>query len=225
MIRMTYVLMKILESAPKRYDKGIQMLTLGRVSTYHDLMASYVKKDQHVLDLGCGTGSLSIKLARKGANVVGIDRNPEMLDIARARIKKDQMEGRVTLLNTNVLDLDDLDIKPHDAITASLLFSELSENERKYLLQLIKDALKPGGLLIIGDETIPRNLLKRVLNAIIRIPLVILTYIVTQTTTRPVKQLEDLLIASGFEVIDRKENWLGNFTIWIARNARTGVEP
>ncbi len=225
MVTMTYVLMKVLESRPKRYDLGIKLLTWGRVGKYHDYMASHVRKNQHVLDLGCGTGSLTIKLARMGAIVVGIDRNPDMSDIARVKIKNEQLEDRVELLPLNVLDLDELGTSQFDVITASLLFSELSENERKYLLQLVKNALKSGGLLIIGDETTPRNPLKRILNALIRIPLVIITYLLTQATTNPVKNLEQLLTDAGFDIVARKENWLGNFTIWLARKPRTGAEP
>ena len=36
-----------------------------------------------VLDLGCGTGKMTIELARRGYDMTGIDYSPEMLDIAR----------------------------------------------------------------------------------------------------------------------------------------------
>ena len=37
-----------------------------------------------VLDLGCGTGKMTIELARRGYDMTGIDYSPEMLDIARS---------------------------------------------------------------------------------------------------------------------------------------------
>lgn len=40
---------------------------------------------RRVLDLGCGTGNHALRLAGRGFDVVGVDRSPEMLDIARAR--------------------------------------------------------------------------------------------------------------------------------------------
>lgn len=36
-----------------------------------------------VLDLGCGTGKMTLELARRGYDMTGIDYSPEMLDIAR----------------------------------------------------------------------------------------------------------------------------------------------
>jgi magnesium-protoporphyrin O-methyltransferase len=39
-----------------------------------------------VLDAGCGTGALSEELARRGAEVVGVDISPKLIEIARARV-------------------------------------------------------------------------------------------------------------------------------------------
>lgn len=42
-----------------------------------------------VLEVGCGTGRVTIPLARDGIDVVGIDASPEMLKIARSKIAKE----------------------------------------------------------------------------------------------------------------------------------------
>lgn len=39
-----------------------------------------------VLDAGCGTGALSEELARRGAQVVGVDISPKLIEIAKARV-------------------------------------------------------------------------------------------------------------------------------------------
>ena len=59
----TFVLMKILESAPERYDAGIWLLTLGAITKSYDRLAKNIHPGQHVLDLGCGTGALAIRAA------------------------------------------------------------------------------------------------------------------------------------------------------------------
>jgi len=45
-----------------------------------DLLAA--KTGERILDLGCGTGNLSAEIAASGAQVVGVDRSPEMIDQA-----------------------------------------------------------------------------------------------------------------------------------------------
>ncbi len=216
--------MKILESSPRRYDTGIKILTWGKITEYHDYMASLVREDQKVLDLGCGTGLLSIKLARSGAHVTAIDVNPQMLDIAKQKITKEESQGHVVFQLGDVLDIDEIESDCFDVITASLLFSELNDNERRYLLKNAKKILKPGGKFIIGDETVPRSIFKRILNVLLRIPLVLITYMLTQTTTKPVKQLDQMLSETGFELVEIKENWLGNFTIHVAQKPFSGED-
>ena len=41
---------------------------------------------RRLLDAGCGTGSLAVEAARRGADVVAIDLSPTLLDLARARL-------------------------------------------------------------------------------------------------------------------------------------------
>jgi magnesium-protoporphyrin O-methyltransferase len=47
-------------------------------------------RGQRILDAGCGTGTLSIALARRGAKVVGIDVAPAMIRVARQRAPADR---------------------------------------------------------------------------------------------------------------------------------------
>ena len=47
-----------------------------------------------VLELGCGTGRVSVPLARAGVNLVGIDRSAPMLDRARKRLLRSRSRSR-----------------------------------------------------------------------------------------------------------------------------------
>ena len=57
--------MRLLESAPGRYDVGIRFLSLGQIGRIYDRAAELVC-GREVLDLGCGTGTLTARLARRG---------------------------------------------------------------------------------------------------------------------------------------------------------------
>jgi SAM-dependent methyltransferase len=55
-----------------------------------------------VLELGCGTGRVTVPVARAGVHVVGIDRSASMLDRARKRVRRAKLDGHVQLVRGDV---------------------------------------------------------------------------------------------------------------------------
>jgi ubiquinone/menaquinone biosynthesis C-methylase UbiE len=195
----TYIFMKILESAPHRYDKGIRILTLWQLDAAYDRLISHIRKGQTVLDIGCGTGALAVRAAKKGAYVKGIDVNPGMLELAQ--MKADNLNlTTVTFLECGVAELEGEESDTYDVAMSGLCFSELSEDELLYTLRETKRILKPGGLLLVADEVMSAHKLKNILTWIIRIPLAVMTYIATQTTTNPVKLLPEKIVKAGYTI-------------------------
>lgn len=207
----TYVLMKILESAPHRYDKGIQILTLGKLNEYYDDLISHIEKGQNVLDIGCGTGALTLKAAQVGAKVKGIDVNSQMLEIAQKRVAVANFTQNIQLSEMGVGELESEESGSYDAVMSGLCFSELSDDEIVYTLNEVKRILKPGGTLLIVDEVSPKNILKKIIHLVIRVPLVIITYLITQTTTNAVKNLLEKIRESGMIIESVKLNKLESF--------------
>ncbi len=201
----TYILMKILESTPDRYDRGIRLLTLGRLDEAYDRLASHIKQGQKVLDIGCGTGALSLRAARRGAAVKGVDVNPRMLEIAQKRAD-DAGFHSLKFSEEGIAELDNETTGGYDVIMSGLCFSELTDDEIDYALREAFRLLKPGGALLLADETEPENPFKRLARRIIRFPLVIVTYLLTQTTTRPVKHLVNRILSAGFQADSLRAN-------------------
>lgn len=214
---MTYVLMKVLESAPDRYDKGIALLTRGAIGEAYDRLAAHVQPGDRVLDVGCGTGALTLRAARRGAQVVGIDVNPQMLAIARQQAQAAGLAERIDLREMGVAELDGEPSESYDVIMAGLAFSELTEDERRYALTQARRLLKPGGLLLLADETTPPGLPRRIVHLLVRLPLQAITYVLTQTTTHPVPDLPRLVQEAGFTLESVQANWLGDFVEIVAR--------
>jgi ubiquinone/menaquinone biosynthesis C-methylase UbiE len=212
---MSYVFMKVLESAPRRYDLGIRLLSLGRISRVHQEMAERGMSDgDRALDIGCGTGSLAIACARRGVQVTGIDISPQMLDIARHKVERAELVDSITLLQMSAIELDErFEAQSFDTIMSSLTFSELSDDEQRFVLRQCHRLLRNDGRLIIADETVPPSWPKRLLHLLVRLPLVALTYVLTQTTTRAVAHLESKIADAGFEIEWANASLLGDFTI------------
>ena len=59
-----------------------------------------------VVDLGCGTGDLTLMLTQAGYDVIGIDRSEEMLSALREKADELGLTGRLLLLKQDLLDLD-----------------------------------------------------------------------------------------------------------------------
>lgn len=215
--------MKVLESSPHRYDKGIRILTLGKIDEIYDRLVENIDKGDRVLDIGCGTGLLSIRAINKGASVVGIDINPQMLEIAEKRAEQFDCQAELELLEMGVAEMDIFEDSSFDKVISSLCFSELPEYELEYTLKQTRRILKEDGLLVLGDENKPKNFIKKILNFIIRFPLVLITYILTQTTTSALSNIDLKLQSSGFEPIFVKKNKLENFVEIIARKSKENL--
>jgi demethylmenaquinone methyltransferase/2-methoxy-6-polyprenyl-1,4-benzoquinol methylase len=208
---MSYVLMKILESAPYRYDRGIKILTLGKIDKAYDRLVENIKKDDKVLDIGCGTGMLSFRAVLKGAHVTGIDINPEMLEIAKRRTEELEVKDNIEFFEMGVAEMDRFEDNSFDMIMSGLCFSELSDDEISFTLKQIERTLSDKGKFLLADEIKSISIVKRIINWILRIPLVIITYILTQTTSRALKDIEKKIEETGLIIESRKSNFLDNF--------------
>lgn len=213
----TYVLMRILESSPERYDTGIRLLTLGRLDRAYDDLAGRIRRDDRVLDIGCGTGALTLRAARRGATVKGMDVSPEMLDVARRRVQEAGFGTRVELVEQGVAELDAEDDASYDVVTSGLCFSELGDDALDYTLRHIRRILRPGGVLLAADEVRPPGPVRRLLHRVLRAPLVVLAYLLTQQTTRPVDRLPERIADAGLDLDVVRRSRLGAFATVTAR--------
>ncbi|NMD42307.1 MAG: class I SAM-dependent methyltransferase [Firmicutes bacterium] len=104
-----------------------------------------VRRGDLLLDGGCGTGNFSLKLARKGARVVGVDLAPGMLAQAR---RKAQREGLpATFLQGDLCRLD-YPANHFDGVTCIAAFEFIPEP--RHAFHELMRVLKPGGELLIG---------------------------------------------------------------------------
>ena len=96
------------------------------------------KSGERILDLGCGTGHLTARIADTGAHVVGIDRSPEMIRQAKEKypaLRFEVMDAREIQLDGNF-----------DAIFSNATLHWIKEPER--VIVGINNVLRPGGRFV-----------------------------------------------------------------------------
>ena len=77
------------------------------------------KQKSLILDAGGGTGNFSIECAKKGHEVVLTDISSGMLEEAKKKIKKLGLEEKITILNQDIINMNDL-ISNHFDFVVSL---------------------------------------------------------------------------------------------------------
>lgn len=120
-----------------------------------------------VLDLGCGTGTLTELLSQKGYDMIGIDNSEEMLNLAMNK-KRESGSGILYLCQ----DMREIDLYSTVGTVISVCDCVnylLEEDEIEETFRLVNNYLYPGGLFIfdfntvykyqtvIGDTTIAEN--------------------------------------------------------------------
>ncbi len=107
-----------------------------------------IGKTSLVLDLGCGTGSMTLALARRGYDMTGIDISPEMLNVARARAEKAGVSERILWL---CQDMTEFELYGTVEAVVSCLDSVnhlLSRDEVRDCFALVHNYLSPGGIFM-----------------------------------------------------------------------------
>jgi len=196
----SFVFMKLLETRASRYDVGMRMISWGRIGSLYQQVAEGVPKGCEVLDVGCGTGGLTAALLDRGCSVTGVDRSESMLAVATEKLRAPIGEGRLRLRHLGIVQLSrELAEGSFDAVVSCLVFSELSRTEQRYAIEEFHRLVRPGGVVIVADEVAPESKAARLAYRAGRAPLAALTYLVTQTSTRPVNGIEDEMAGNGFE--------------------------
>jgi ubiquinone/menaquinone biosynthesis C-methylase UbiE len=225
---MASVFMKWLETSPKDYDRGIQWLTLGKIQRIKETIASdYVRAGTRVLEIGCGTGTLTRMMAQRGATVTGIDASPRMLAEAEKKVKDANLEEHVSLKYMDAAMIGDrFPAASFDLIVSTLVFSELPLDDQRFVLEGCQKLLTPNGRLLIADEVIPAKSITRLLFYLVRLPLVLLTWLITRTTTNSLRGFDSMLTQTGFRTEEAASYLGGSLVLYESFPAQAGgLEP
>ena len=116
-----------------------------------------IEKGHRILDLGCGTATLTIlvKKSHPEAEVVGLDGDPRVLKIAKAKVARSDLDITLDLGLAFELPYPD---NSFNRVLSSLLLHHLTRENKKRTLTEVLRVLRPGGELHLADFGKPYNL-------------------------------------------------------------------
>lgn len=153
-----------------QYDFFSTLMGMGvnRPNSRMVIELAKVKSGDSVLDVGCGTGSLTLTAktyAGAGGIVHGIDASPEMIDVAR---KKAKQAGSDVIFDIGLIEKIPFPDAAFDAVVSRLVIHHLPDDlKRKGFVEIFR-VLKPGGRFLVADFKPPSNpLLNHVTSAVV----------------------------------------------------------
>ncbi len=200
-------LMRWLEGSPGRYDAGMRAITFGRVSALHAAVAAagMAGPGERVLEIGCGTGSVTALLQARGARVTALDQSPDMLEQAKARLAA--AVPPVEWIERTASEIDALPSNAFDAVVLSLCLSDMSCSERAFVLRESARRLDRGGRLVVADEVRAPAGWRRAVQLLWRVPQAVLGWLLIGSLSRPIPDLTAEVRASGLQV-RREQTWM-----------------
>ena len=138
---------------------------------YSEFLLRQVRPNcQAALEIGCGKGEFSRRLAERSARVLALDLSPEMIRIARANSAS---QSNIEFQTADVTTYD-LPTEGFDCIASIATLHHLPLGE---MLRKMKAALKPGGVLLILDLFEPQGVVDTLSN-----PLALLVSVILRLT-------------------------------------------
>lgn len=139
------------------YDAVLRLLLREMAIKRRLVLEAAIQPGQRVLDLGCGTGTLTIliKQMHPAAEVIGLD--PDQAVLSRATQKAAARGVRVTFIEGSATHLHYPDAH-FDRVLSSLVFHHLTTSEKSEAASEVHRVLAPSGRFLLLDIGPPRNL-------------------------------------------------------------------
>lgn len=143
------------------YDPLLDRLSFGREQRFRELTLRHmaIRPDDRILDIGCGTGSLTLLAAQQlGArgSITGIDAAPKMIRIAQGKAAR---QGSLARFRTEVAEALPFADGEFTLVVNSMFCHHIDRELKGLAFAEMHRLLSPGGRLITADIDRPSTML------------------------------------------------------------------
>lgn len=178
----------------KVYDEQVLSLYENAYKKTVKRSVAFLKKEDKVFEVGCGTGNATIPLAKYVKEITATDISEDMLRQAREKAEK-LSKNNITF---SIGELTKMEIVPesYDAVAAYNVLLYMKNQEE--VLKKIYEILKPSGIFLSATDCLGRNLSKDAVKKFWKSKLHWMPYVAFDTPISLMRKIQK----NGFEVLE-----------------------
>lgn len=186
-----------MEKMVDTYDSYMRKITLGRENRLREMTIDLanVRQGDSVLEIGCGTGTLTLEAKRKSGpsgKAYGIDIIPGMVERSRQKAAQTNLDVTFQLGSIDNIPFPD---DQFDVVMCSFMIFHMSEAVRCKGIEEIYRVLKPKGQIMVLDLNLPVR----------RVPRALMKMFLGFMFKHDLKELTPIMESIGFSELELKQ--------------------
>lgn len=189
------------DEAPAFWNRRSEVFDKQVLSVYENAYrktvkrsAAFLKKEDRVFEIGCGTGVATIPLSKYVKEITATDISENMIQKAREKAKNQSKDN--IIFRTGELTEMEVEPESYDVVAAYNVLLYMKNQEE--VLKKIYEVLKPGGIFLSATDCLGRNLSKDSVKKFWKSKLHLMPYVAFDTPISLMRKIQK----NGFEVLE-----------------------
>lgn len=189
------------DEAPAFWNRRSEVFDKQVLSVYENAYrktvkrsAAFLKKEDRVFEIGCGTGVATIPLSKYVKEITATDISENMLQKAREKAKNQSKDN--IIFRTGELTEMEVEPESYDVVAAYNVLLYMKNQEE--VLKKVYEVLKPGGIFLSATDCLGRNLSKDSVKKFWKSKLHLMPYVAFDTPISLMRKIQK----NDFEVLE-----------------------
>lgn len=189
------------DEAPAFWNRRSEVFDKQVLSVYENAYrkmvkrsAAFLKKEDRVFEIGCGTGVATIPLSKYVKEITATDISENMIQKAREKAKNQSKDN--IIFRTGELTEMEVEPESYDVVAAYNVLLYMKNQEE--VLKKIYEVLKPGGIFLSATDCLGRNLSKDSVKKFWKSKLHLMPYVAFDTPISLMRKIQK----NDFEVLE-----------------------